>query len=248
MAASLKANKCYICSDVDGVYTTDPNTISNAKKNKHLSYTEMLDIAEEGAKVLHNRCIEIAEKFDLPIVTKSTFNNEQGSVIDNKIEENSIKSIVKNDDILLITLKSDTYQAKNTEVFNSGFEIQNLGFIYNSLFTNKIFPIQINSRGDIESGNTEIEFLIKTVDVKRIQKLLDTKFEMYQSSIKPVSRISIIGYGINADESVINKIISTINEFECEIASINVTNTKMSITFKEKVDNQLLECIHNKLF
>ena len=58
LAAKLKASKCYIFSDVDGVYTTDPRQTKVAKKIDTLSYTEMLDIADEGAKVLHNRCVE----------------------------------------------------------------------------------------------------------------------------------------------------------------------------------------------
>ena len=102
VAAALKAKHCYIFSDVDGVYTTDPNKIPVAKKLETLSYVEMLDIADEGAKVLHNRCIEIGEKFNIPIITKSTFNNKSGSVINDKIEDKVVKSIVKNDDLLLV--------------------------------------------------------------------------------------------------------------------------------------------------
>lgn len=63
IAAKLHANKCYIFSDVDGVYTADPKQTKIAKKIDSLSYTEMLDIADEGAKVLHNRCVEVGEKF-----------------------------------------------------------------------------------------------------------------------------------------------------------------------------------------
>lgn len=95
IAAALNAKNCYIFSDVDGVYTTDPNTIENAKKLTALSYQEMLEVASEGAKVLHNRCIEIGEKYKIPIITKSTFNNKAGTVISDIIEENTIKSIVK---------------------------------------------------------------------------------------------------------------------------------------------------------
>ena len=77
IAAAIKAKNCYIFSDVDGVYTTDPNKISSAKKLEKLSYEEMLEISGEGAKVLHNRCVEIGEKFNIPITTKSTFNNKK---------------------------------------------------------------------------------------------------------------------------------------------------------------------------
>ena len=97
IAAALKAKECYIFSDVDGVYTTDPNKIPEARKIPALSYNEMMEISSEGAKVLHNRCAEIGDKFKIPIITKSTFNNKAGTIITDIIEENTIKSIVKKD-------------------------------------------------------------------------------------------------------------------------------------------------------
>ena len=97
IASSLKAKNCYIFSDVDGVYTIDPNKCKDAKKLNALSYDEMLEISSEGAKVLHNRCVEIGDKFKIPIITKSTFNNKPGTVISDIIEENTIKSVIKKD-------------------------------------------------------------------------------------------------------------------------------------------------------
>lgn len=97
MASALNCDNCYIFSDVDGVYTADPNKITNTKKLENISYKEMQELSNEGAKVLHNRCVQIGEKFDIPIVTKSTFNDEKGTVISNKIEDNTVKSIIKKD-------------------------------------------------------------------------------------------------------------------------------------------------------
>lgn len=97
IAAALNAKECYIFSDVDGVYTADPNKVENAKKLPALSYNEMMEISSEGAKVLHNRCAEIGDKFKIPIITKSTFNNKAGTIITDIIEENTIKSVVKKD-------------------------------------------------------------------------------------------------------------------------------------------------------
>ena len=97
IAAALNAKNCYIFSDVDGVYTADPNKLPDAKKLSALSYEEMLEISNEGAKVLHNRCVEIGEKFKIPIITKCTFNNKAGTMISDIIEENTVKSIVQKD-------------------------------------------------------------------------------------------------------------------------------------------------------
>ena len=97
VAAALDADKCYIFSDVDGVYTADPNKIKEAKKLQNISYKEMIEISNEGAKVLHDRSIKIGEKFNVPIVTKSTFSEKDGTCLSKKIEENTVKSVVKKD-------------------------------------------------------------------------------------------------------------------------------------------------------
>ncbi len=97
LAAELKAKQCYIYSDVDGIYTADPNKVDNTRKLKNISYEEMHELSSEGAKVLHDRCVEIGEKYDVPIITESTFNNNPGTKITHKLECSGVKSIVKKD-------------------------------------------------------------------------------------------------------------------------------------------------------
>ena len=106
IAAAVGTKECYIYSDVEGIYSTDPKKVNNAKKIANISYEEMLEISNEGAKVLHNRCVELARKYKIPIITKSTFNNKDGTIIEDKdkIEGTKVKSIVKNDDISRITV------------------------------------------------------------------------------------------------------------------------------------------------
>ena len=233
VAASINAKHCYIFSDVDGVYTTDPNKYSDAQKLESLSYVEMIDIANEGAKVLHDRCIEIGEKFNIPIITKSTFNNKSGSVINDKIEANIVKSIVKNDDILLVNLK---YVSYSTELFNQ---------VYNCLVENEILPIQLLNR----SGSAfDISFLIKTTDNNKFQKLIENELKDFDVSFKNISRIAVIGYGITSNSVVLKKMIDIVKEFNIATYSIDITNTKIIITFEEKIDNRLLEVLHNKIF
>ena len=159
ISAALKAKNCYIYSDVDGVYSTDPNEIKNAKKLSALSYEEMHEISSEGAKVLHNRCVEIGEKFKIPIITKSTFNNEPGTVISDIIEENTIKSIVK----------------------------------------------------------------------------------------KETSRISIIGNGIIRNFKVIKKILNIIENEKIEMLDFSVSETKITITFKNIINDKIIEKIQKEI-
>lgn len=159
LAAALEAKNCYIFSDVDGVYTTDPNRLKEAQKLSALSYEEMLEVSSEGAKVLHNRCVEIGEKFKVPIITKSTFNNKPGTVISDIIEENTIKSIVK----------------------------------------------------------------------------------------KEVSRISIVGNGIIRNFQNIKSILNIVEKNKLEMLEFNVSESKISIIFKNQVSDKILDEIHEKL-
>ncbi len=159
IAAALSAQNCYIFSDVDGVYTTDPNRLAEAKKLPALSYEEMLEISSEGAKVLHNRCVEIGEKFKVPIITKSTFNNKPGTVISDIIEENTIKSIVKKD----------------------------------------------------------------------------------------ISRIAIVGNGMIRNFPKIQSILDLIEKNKLEMLEFNVSESKISINFKNQISDQILDEIHLKL-
>lgn len=160
IAAALKAKNCYIFSDVDGVYTTDPNKIKEAYKLHAVSYKEMKEISDEGAKVLHNRSVEIGEKFKIPIITKSTFNNKPGTVISDIIEENTVKSLVKKD----------------------------------------------------------------------------------------VSRVSIIGNGILRNIDNIKKLLDIIEENNLEILELNISESKISIIFKDIINDEILNKIHENLF
>ena len=84
IAAGINAERCDIYTDVDGVYTDDPNIKKDAIKFEILSYDEMLEMANNGAKVLHNKCVEIGKKFNVPIIVKSSFNHEAvGTLITN---------------------------------------------------------------------------------------------------------------------------------------------------------------------
>ena len=233
LAAALRAKHCYIFSDVDGVYTTDPNKFAEAKKLETLSYVEMLDISNEGAKVLHNRCIEIGEKFKIPIITKSTFNNKSGSVIDEKIEEAVVKSIVKNDDLILVNLKYENYSIK---LFNQVYEL---------LINSGVMPIQYVNNS---LSTFDVDFIIKASVLNKLQGALDTELNMFNMSFKNITKIAVIGYGITNDEIVLRKVFDIVQRFNIDVYNIDITNAKIIFTFKEKVQNNLLELLHNELF
>lgn len=97
IASALHAKECYIYSDVEGVYTADPNKISSARKLKQISYDEMIELSSNGAKVLHTKCVELAKEKNIAIHAKSTFNDNEGTIINSEIRKTNVKSLVKND-------------------------------------------------------------------------------------------------------------------------------------------------------
>ena len=139
--------------------TTD-KLIKEAQKLPVLSYDEMMEISNEGAKVLHNHCVEVGKKFKIPIITKSTFNHKAGTIISDIIEENTVKSIIKKD----------------------------------------------------------------------------------------ISRISIVGNGIIRNISMIQKIFDVLKESKLELLNFEASESKISITFKEIVSDDILSNIHEKIF
>ena len=232
VAAAIKADHCYIFSDVDGVYSADPNKITDTKKIEELSYTEMLDLSNEGAKVLHNRCVEIAQKYDVLIETGSTFNNNIGTTISNKIEESAVKSIVKNDNLFLITLKYENY---NADMLNK---------LYFSLLENEIIPTNMINNS---TNSFNVSFTIRTSELGKFQELLEEDLSMFSSSFTNISRVSLIGYGIMNNKEIIKKTLEILNINSTDIYSIELEECKLSFMTKEKVSNKLLEQLHHEL-
>ena len=227
VAAALNARECYIYSDVEGVFTSDPKKVAEARKLKEVSYDEMLDISNEGAKVLHNRCVEIGKKFNIPIIAKSTFKEDEGTIVNNKIESQTVKSLVKNDNLIILKIKSDCINYMSA---------------YNLFIKNEIIPIEFIHEA------TGIKGLFNSSDSNKIYNLINTNLKEYEILIYNISRISIIGYGISNDTQIIKQItdiLNTTNHYN--IQKIDINNGKIRITFKTTVPNSILETLHSKL-
>ena len=192
----------------------------------------MLDLSNEGAKVLHNRCVEIAKKYELLIETGSTFNNNGGTVINNKIEESCVKSLVKNDNLFLITLK---YESFNADMLSK---------LYFTLLSNGIIPSNMVNNS-INSFN--VSFTIKASSLGAFQELLESELSMFSSAFTNISRISLVGYGIMNNEVIIRKTLEIFNLNSIDIFDLQLEECKLSIMTKEKVSDKLLEQLHHEL-
>lgn len=222
LAAALGACECNIFSDVEGIYSADPNKISDAKKLDKISYDEMLELSYEGAKVLHTRCVEIGKNFNVPILAKSTFNKNEGTIINNaqnRIESSTVKSMVNNNNIFLVTIFT-----------------QNLEKVLKILIENDIsFDNLVSS--------SEISFTINKKDLSLLQDILND----FKVTYKNISKLSLIGTGISGTSKTLQEVFYALNESISKIYKIKMNQTKIVIVFKELIEEEIIKKIHQKL-
>ena len=222
LAAALGACECNIFSDVEGIYSADPNKISDAKKLDKISYDEMLELSYEGAKVLHTRCVEIGKNFNVPILAKSTFNKNEGTIINNaqnRIESSTVKSMVNNNNIFLVTIFT-----------------QNLEKVLKILIENDIsFDNLVSS--------SEISFTINKKDLSLLQDILND----FKVTYKNISKLSLIGTGISDTSKTLQEVFYALNESISKIYKIEMNQTKIVIVFKELIEEEIIKKIHQKL-
>ena len=223
IAAAMKAKHCYIFSDVDGVYTADPRDVKLAHKLNSISYEEMSYISGEGAKVLHDRCVELAEKYNMPIIAACTFNKNKGTEIADCMEETVIKSIIKNDNILAIQIDG----------INNQYDLLKK-FIKNNI---KI--------GKYNFENGKLTFTINKEKRAKLEKILDK--EKGQTTIKSVTKISIVGSGISNHMEILETVLKVLEEIKDNIIDIDVSACKISVLFDSIIETKYLNELHNSL-
>lgn len=226
LQTALKADACYIFSDVDGIYSADPNMVTIAKRLKEISFDEMQEIADAGAKVLHNRCVQIGKKFDCNIVAKSTFSNEGGTTICKKIETTEVKSIVKNEKLIKMQIEINEFK-------------QSIN-IYQELLKNNIIPEAF------ESKDSKIQIRVGETESNKILELLERKYPDSKVIQENIIKLSIVGYGITQDNRILNKVISKLKDYKIDIEDINLTQSKIEIIVKE-IEKSIIEELHIEL-
>lgn len=224
IAKAINASECYIFSDVDGIYSADPNKIKSSIKLPEISYDEMINLSNEGAKVLHNRCVEIAQKYDIHINAKSSFNNNEGTIIKDIIEDNKIKSVIKDDNLYLITINKDRI---------------NLYDLYDYILNNNICFKNILCEKDCYM------IVINKDEIKKFKNLMNSKKINVETN--QISKISIIGNGIYRNDGIKNKIFNYLISNNIEILDIEMDEIKISIFFSEIVSDKVLENLHDLL-
>ena len=240
LAASLKAERCDIYTDVDGVFTTDPRITDKAKKIKTISYEEMLELSSMGAKVLHNRCVEIGKKYNVPIYVKSTFEKiSDGTLITNSgnLEDLVINGVTKDDYISRITIVGiENKIGRSYELFK--------------LLAKHNINVDVIVQSFGEHIIKDIAFTVKMNDLDKTLKILDENKEMLNAKeilhCENLSKVSIIGVGIANKPGVAADMFEALYENNINMHMISTSEIKISVLVNENVAENTLKALHNK--
>ena len=239
IASAINADRCDIYTDVDGVYSTDPNVVSDAKKISKLAFEEMLEMASTGAKVLHTRSVELAMKNNLVLQVLSSITKKTGTLIvdDKKLIEKEIVSglsYTKNDSMITISgiqdkpgISARIFGLLASENINVDMIVQNIS--QDGLSANITFTVP---NRDINS--------VKSILNKNIKKI---NFRSLKTNNK-ISKISVIGMGMMSQSGVAQKMFKTLANNNINILAISTSEIKISVLIDEKYTNVAIKSLH----
>jgi aspartate kinase len=239
LAAVLNADQCDIYTDVDGVYTTDPNICNKARRLDKISYDEMLEMAMTGAKVLQPRSVEMAKKYDVPVYVKSTFSDEGGTLVTKEDKEMERE--------ILSGITYDRDQAKITVV-----RVPDKPGIAATLFTplseHNIIVDMIIQNASLE-GFTDVTFTVSKKDLKEAQKIVEeTAVSIGAKKVEvddQVSKVSIIGVGMASHAGVAAKMFSALADEGINIMMISTSEIKISCIIQRKYTELAVMVLHD---
>ena len=226
LAAELKADLCQIYTDVDGVYTADPRLVKNAKKLEEISFDEMLELASCGAQVLHNRSVEMAKKYNVNLEVISSLEDKPGTKIKEvtKMEKLLIKGVAKDDDIVRISVIGLP-------------DKPGIAFKIFSLLAAKKINVDIILQSVGRTGTKDISFTVpvdsKYAALEVLEEAKDTLGEYTVETDTDVTKVSIVGAGMQSNPCVAAKMFEALYEADINIAMISTSEIKISVLIKK---------------
>jgi len=240
IAAALKADLCEIYTDVDGVYTSDPRIVPDAKKMEKISYDEMLEMASLGAKVLHGRAVEFAKKYDVPLVVRSSFNQSPGTLV--------TKEDTKMEKIVVTGLAHDKNQARIT-IMGVPDRPGIAAAVFKALAGSNINIDMIVQNVSSADHSTDISFTVSKSDGKKAfditKKLSDEMGTRGVNMNSEVAKVSIVGVGMQSHFGVAARMFETLSKEGINIMMISTSEIKISCVIDEKDTEKAVRVLHD---
>ena len=236
VAGALNADLCEIYTDVDGVYTTDPRIEPKAKKLDRISYDEMLELASLGAKVLQNRSVELAKKLNVNLVTRSSFNDHEGTLItgEEKMEDAVISGIALDKNQARITIRNvedrpgvaaEIFSALASKEINVDMIVQNIG----------------------RNGETNLGFTVPQNELEtayRVMKEVNPNPNSIIESDADIVKVSLVGVGMKSHSAIASKAFKTLADEGINIQMISTSEIKISMIVEAKYGELAVRALH----
>ncbi|MBQ8951611.1 MAG: aspartate kinase [Eubacterium sp.] len=236
LAAALHADLCEIYTDVDGVYTADPRKVKSARKLPMVTYDEMLELATLGAGVLHNRSVELAKKYGVQMVVRSSLNNHEGTIVKegNKMEKMIVSGVAADADaarVAVIGLKDEPGVAFK---------------LFNELAKHNInIDMILQSVG--RHGTKDISFTCSVDDADEAAELIKGKMDFESIDVnKKVAKVSIVGAGMQSNAGVAAKMFEALYDANINIRMISTSEIRVTVLINDSETERAMNAIHDK--
>lgn len=238
LAAALHADRCEIYTDVDGIYTADPRVVKNARKLDEVTYDEMLELASLGAKVLHNRSVEMAKKYNVELVVRSSLNYSEGTVV---------REGADMEKLLVTGVAAD----KNTARISAIGVLDKPGIAFNifdTLAKNNInVDIILQSVG--REGTKDISFTVAGDDMEQAIEILEKnkkRLTIKEVSCNPhVAKLSVVGAGMMSNPGVAAKMFEALYNSRVNINMISTSEIRITVLVDEKDIDKAMNAVHD---
>ena len=241
LAAALHADACEIYTDVDGVFTADPRIVPGARKLSEITYDEMLDLATCGAGVLHNRSVEMAKKYGVPLVVLSSLNNSEGTIV---------KEVTSVERMLISGVALDENAAR-ISVMGLKDEPGIAFKLFNLLAKNNVnVDIILQSIG--REKTKDISFTVNEEDVENAIRIIEENKERLTfhevTSNLDVAKVSIVGAGMTSNPGVAAKMFEALYNVGININMISTSEIRITVLVKKKDGEKAMNAIHEAFF
>lgn len=240
LAAALNADRCDIYTDVDGVYTSDPRYVKNARKLSSVAYDEMLELANLGAGVLHPRAVEFAKNHGVPLVVRSSMEKQEGTMIEEEVSMETgliVRGVAFEEEIIRMT------------VIGLENEITGLSSIFTTLAKNHI-NVDIIIQSKTETGSINLSFSIKRESLEdAVEVLQNNRGKLGFSSIEHESglaKVSIVGSGMISNPGVAAQMFEALANNQIPIKMVSTSEIKVSAVVDEAQMLKAAEVLHTE--
>jgi aspartate kinase len=236
-AAALNADLCQIYTDVDGVYTTDPRIVKNAKKLTEISYDEMLELASLGAQVLHNRSVEMAKRYNINLEVLSSFNNIPGTTVKEVIdvEKMLVRGVARDNDVARISIIGVPDEP-------------GIAFKIFSLLARKKVNVDIILQSIGRDGTKDVSFTVNEGNLETAIKVLNENLVAFGARNlnfdKNISKVSIVGAGMSTNPGVASGMFEALYNAGINIQMISTSEIKISVLIEQSEAERAVKVIH----